>query len=296
MNMLSGKATKSSPELLGKQTNAISTSITTQAENLDLPKLSNSLTKLSQSQGAEDLVSLVGEGLAANFFTSGAHTNYNALVVDNAGRSAIQWLSDWLNLQTRCMSPSPPTPPPVGPGATGADTAATTPAATPRPSANAHPGEKGHVRLPLPSRQGPVPPRPPPGRAEQRCDLTESPAAQPSRAVFAGRCSRGGAAMITPIRGVLAAAAAVLVPLGAFAVTEADSFRTAAASPVTTDRITRPGGARPEIDELIAELTVVDKLPKVPGYERDCTKGKAPLTELNAEWCRSEGGGVDAGR
>ena len=100
MNMLSGKATKSSPELLGKQTNAISTSITTQAENLDLPKLSNSLTKLSQSQGAEDLVSLVGEGLsAANFFTSGAHTNYNALVVDNAGRSAIQWLSDWLNLQ-----------------------------------------------------------------------------------------------------------------------------------------------------------------------------------------------------
>uniref|UniRef100_UPI00130335B4 cutinase family protein n=1 Tax=Rhodococcus sp. JT-3 TaxID=1973213 RepID=UPI00130335B4 len=100
MNMFSGKATKTAPALLGKQTNTVSTNITTQAENLDLPQLSNSLVKLSQSQGAEDLVSLVGEGLsAANFFTSGAHTNYNALVVDNAGRNAIQWLSDWLNLQ-----------------------------------------------------------------------------------------------------------------------------------------------------------------------------------------------------
>ncbi|WP_415394429.1 cutinase family protein (plasmid) [Rhodococcus globerulus] len=100
MNMLSGEATKTPPALLGKQTNAVSTNITTQAENLDLPQLSNSLVTLSQSQGAEDLVSLVGEGLrAADFFTSGAHTNYTALVVDNAGRSAIVWLSDWLNLQ-----------------------------------------------------------------------------------------------------------------------------------------------------------------------------------------------------
>lgn len=100
MNMLSGKATKTPPALLGKQTNAVSTSLTTQAENLDLPQLSDSLVKLSQSQGADDLKSLVDEGLrAADFFTSGAHTNYNALVVDNAGRSAISWLSDWLNLQ-----------------------------------------------------------------------------------------------------------------------------------------------------------------------------------------------------
>jgi hypothetical protein len=100
MNMLSGKATKTSPALLGKQTNAVSTSITTAAENLDLPQLSDSLVKLSQSQGAEDLTALVGEGVrAADFFTSGAHTNYNSLVVDNAGRNAIVWLADWLNLQ-----------------------------------------------------------------------------------------------------------------------------------------------------------------------------------------------------
>lgn len=100
VDMFSGKATKTAPELLGKQTNAISTDITTQAASLDLPQLSDSLVTLSQSQGPEDLVSLVGEGLsAASFFASGVHTNYNALVVDNAGRDAIAWLSDWLNLQ-----------------------------------------------------------------------------------------------------------------------------------------------------------------------------------------------------
>ena len=100
VDMLSGKATKTPPELLGKQTNAVSTSITTEAANLDLPQLSDSLVTLSQSRGAQDLAALVSEGLsAASFFTSGAHTNYNTLVVDNAGRNAIQWLSDWLNLQ-----------------------------------------------------------------------------------------------------------------------------------------------------------------------------------------------------
>ncbi|MBH0119226.1 cutinase family protein [Rhodococcus sp. CX] len=100
MNMLSGTATKTSPELLGKHANVVSTGITAQADTLDLPQLSNLLLELSRSQGAEDLVSLVGEGLGAvSFFTSGAHTNYNALVVDNAGRNAIEWLSDWLNLQ-----------------------------------------------------------------------------------------------------------------------------------------------------------------------------------------------------
>lgn len=100
VDMLSGKATKTPPELLGKQANAVSTSITNQAANLGLPQLSDSLITLSQSQGAQDLAALVSEGLsAASFFTSGAHTNYNTLVVDNAGRNAIQWLSDWLNLQ-----------------------------------------------------------------------------------------------------------------------------------------------------------------------------------------------------
>lgn len=101
VNMLSGKAAKTPPELLGKTTTAAAaTSISTQTENVDLPALTGSLTTMARSQGAEDLTALVGEGLkAASFFTSGAHTNYNTLVVDNAGRNAITWLSDWLNLQ-----------------------------------------------------------------------------------------------------------------------------------------------------------------------------------------------------
>ncbi len=99
VTMLSGKASKTPPELLGKQSSA-ATSISAQAQNLDLPALTGSLTTMAQSRGAEDLTALVGEGLkAASFFTSGAHTNYDTLVVDNAGRNAITWLSDWLNLQ-----------------------------------------------------------------------------------------------------------------------------------------------------------------------------------------------------
>lgn len=100
VNMLTGKASKTSPDLLGRQNNTVVTNITSQAANLDLPALADSVTKLSQTQGADDLVDLVGEGIsAASFFASGAHTNYNSLVVDNAGRNAVQWLSDWINLQ-----------------------------------------------------------------------------------------------------------------------------------------------------------------------------------------------------
>ncbi|MFD6518067.1 cutinase family protein [Rhodococcus sp. NPDC060176] len=98
VNMLSGKVTKTDPTLLGKQSSTAST--TTQTQNLDLPGLANSLISMSRTRGANDLASLVKEGLdAASFFASGAHQNYNFLVVDNAGRNAIQWISDWLNLQ-----------------------------------------------------------------------------------------------------------------------------------------------------------------------------------------------------
>ncbi len=99
VNILSAKATKTDPALLGKQSST-ATTITTQAQNLDLPALAGSLATRANSQGANDLASLIGEGLdAAAFFASGAHQNYNSLVVDNAGRNAIQWISDWLNLQ-----------------------------------------------------------------------------------------------------------------------------------------------------------------------------------------------------
>jgi len=99
-NMLTGKAGKTDPALLGKQANPMGNAITTQAQNLDLHGLAGSVSTMAQSQGAEDLAAVVGEGLnAASFFASGAHQSYQTLVVDNAGRNAIQWISDWLNLQ-----------------------------------------------------------------------------------------------------------------------------------------------------------------------------------------------------
>src|SRR5690606_20743720 len=87
-DMLSGNPAKTAPALLGRTAHAASPTITNQEANLDLWQLSNSLVELSQSPGADDLASLISEGLsAASFFTSNAHTNYNTLVVDNAGRS-----------------------------------------------------------------------------------------------------------------------------------------------------------------------------------------------------------------
>ncbi|MDV7091046.1 cutinase family protein [Rhodococcus opacus] len=99
-NMLTGNASKTDPALLGKQTNPVGNAITTQAQTLDLAGLAGSVSTMARSQGAEDLAAVVGEGLnAASFFASGAHQSYQNLVVDNAGRNAIQWVSDWLNLQ-----------------------------------------------------------------------------------------------------------------------------------------------------------------------------------------------------
>lgn len=100
VSMLSGKATKTDSALLGKQASTVGAADTAQLQELDLPALANSLTVMVSAPGANDLASLIGEGLgAASFFASGAHQNYNSLVVDNAGRNAIQWISDWLNLQ-----------------------------------------------------------------------------------------------------------------------------------------------------------------------------------------------------
>ncbi|QIX53985.1 cutinase family protein [Rhodococcus sp. DMU1] len=102
VNMLSGKATKTPPALLGKQHPIGGTTTTPPTQNPDLPALTGSLTTIAESHSAEDLLTLVGDGLeAASFFTSGAHTNYKSLVVDNAGRTALTWLTDWLNLQIR---------------------------------------------------------------------------------------------------------------------------------------------------------------------------------------------------
>ncbi|MFF1946857.1 cutinase family protein [Rhodococcus qingshengii] len=100
VNLLAGKATKTDPTLLSNQASTTATTYTAQAQDLDLPALAGELTAMASTQGANDLASLVGEGLdAASFFASGSHQNYSSLVVDNAGRNAIRWISDWLNLQ-----------------------------------------------------------------------------------------------------------------------------------------------------------------------------------------------------
>ncbi|MDH6285034.1 HNH endonuclease family protein [Prescottella agglutinans] len=80
--------------------------------------------------------------------------------------------------------------------------------------------------------------------------------------------------MSTLRRGTLVAALAALVPLGVVVANEATSRApvTPAASSAILDG---PATTAPDVDELIASLTIVDGLPKVPGYERDCTKGKA---------------------
>lgn len=75
-------------------------------------------------------------------------------------------------------------------------------------------------------------------------------------------------------RGVLAAALAAAIPLAGVAVKEAMSGDTASAqapSPAGQD----PATPAVSVEALIAGLTIVDALPKVPGYERDCTAGKA---------------------
>lgn len=78
-------------------------------------------------------------------------------------------------------------------------------------------------------------------------------------------------------RGTLAAAVAALVSLGVVVANETTSNAPASA-PVpaaSSASLGDPTMDLPGVDELIVGLTVVDALPKVPGYERDCSKGAA---------------------
>ena len=100
--MLTGKANKTDTSLLAEETAApvSATKTTNQTQNMDLRGLTNSLTEMAGTQHSADLAALLGQGLdAASFVASGAHTNYAGLTVDNSGRNAIQWLTDWFTLQ-----------------------------------------------------------------------------------------------------------------------------------------------------------------------------------------------------
>ncbi|MFE9575467.1 cutinase family protein [Nocardia sp. NPDC006044] len=70
------------------------------SQHLDLDELSDALAKTAPPKVGINLLALIRDGLsAATFFSSNAHINYGALVVDDSGRNAIQWLGDWMNGQ-----------------------------------------------------------------------------------------------------------------------------------------------------------------------------------------------------
>ncbi|WP_169823314.1 cutinase family protein [Aldersonia kunmingensis] len=65
--------------------------------------------QLVSAEGADSLSQLLGEGAdALGFFTSGAHQSYDTTVIDAAGRTALQWLTQWLiNRITPLAGPAP---------------------------------------------------------------------------------------------------------------------------------------------------------------------------------------------
>lgn len=100
VDLLSRSADPVSPELAGARASTPSIGSGAESAPMDPTHLPDALTHLSGTVGSDALASLLDEGLsAASFFTSTAHTDYPHLVVDNAGRTALDWLSEWLALQ-----------------------------------------------------------------------------------------------------------------------------------------------------------------------------------------------------
>ncbi|MFW0787941.1 hypothetical protein AAFP35_25880 [Gordonia sp. CPCC 206044] len=78
--------------------------LSTQASNVDFLGLTNSMTQLASSQDANNLAGLVDAGIEVSQFVGGAtrnHVNYGNYKVDNSGRSAIEWLADWITLKVQ---------------------------------------------------------------------------------------------------------------------------------------------------------------------------------------------------
>ncbi|MDJ0396168.1 cutinase family protein [Rhodococcus sp. G-MC3] len=98
VGVLSGSASKTSPNQLGAQTQVTgqSAALGRQASSGDFAGLAGSLVSLASSPGAGDAAELVGAGVdAATFLASGAHQSYADFTVDSTGRSALQWLVDF---------------------------------------------------------------------------------------------------------------------------------------------------------------------------------------------------------
>ncbi|WP_461666624.1 cutinase family protein [Gordonia sputi] len=100
VGMLGGTAAKTDPNLLGGSTAVTgqTASMVSAAQTKDLGGLASTLTGLAGSSGAQDLASLVSQGLdAATFYGTGSHVSYPGLKVDQYGRSATDWLADWVS-------------------------------------------------------------------------------------------------------------------------------------------------------------------------------------------------------
>lgn len=94
---------KMDPSQLGAGASPQQMALAQQTAGQDLPGMASSLIGLAGSQGASDLVSLVGEGLdAASFYASNAHGSYPKLNV-GGGKNALQWLTDFFTSQLTGM-------------------------------------------------------------------------------------------------------------------------------------------------------------------------------------------------
>ena len=99
VNMLSGKATKTDPTLLGKQSST-ATSITTRAQNLKPAIASPVIDHYGQLTGRQRPRFLSGGGARRSGLLRLRGTpELQHPRRRHAGRNAIQWISDWLNLQ-----------------------------------------------------------------------------------------------------------------------------------------------------------------------------------------------------
>ncbi|MDF3285041.1 cutinase family protein [Gordonia sp. N1V] len=93
--------TKMSPEQLTAPTSAAGLPQMQQASTTgNAAGLFSTAAQLTQSQGAQDLTTLVKEGLtAANFYASNVHTSYNKFQID--GVSAVTWLANFFSASIR---------------------------------------------------------------------------------------------------------------------------------------------------------------------------------------------------
>ena len=90
---------KLSPEQLDAAADPSQQSMAAAAAGNDLPGIASNLVSLAGSQGAQDLTSLIGQGLdAASFYASGTHTKYASMLVEG-GKTALQWLVDFFRQQ-----------------------------------------------------------------------------------------------------------------------------------------------------------------------------------------------------